>query len=207
LVQSFVGQTRVLGVTKTTAKEEEEEGDDENKVMANAPDREDEDQEAGGTLEEVELPGLDANATSLYVGNVQPGDRLLQITESEIRLISLPNMSEGGGGGGVVLDTWSPPETAGSITVAAGNEAGQAVVATPGGTLWYLVVNDDGTMLKSLHQKQMDREVSCLDVHPFVAGNQNGGEMMDTSSSDQPRLRLPPNKSSPCVSCHSRTTC
>jgi DNA damage-binding protein 1 len=189
LVQSFVGQTRVLGVTKTVVEED----DDENKQMANTQNiDDDEEEEAGGTLEEVELPGLEANATSLYVGNVQPGDRILQITESEIRLISLPNNM--GEGGGVVLDTWSPPETAGSITVAAGNEAGQAVVATPGGTLWYLVVNDDGTKLESLHQKQMDREVSCLDVHPF-ASNQNGGEMMDTSSSDLPKLRLPPNKS------------
>ncbi|CAB9504646.1 damage-binding protein 1 [Seminavis robusta] len=190
LVQSFVGQTRVLGVT-TLTDDDSQQDEPQDKTMEESGD-DDDDEEAGGTLEEVELQGLDANATSLYVGNVQPGDGLLQITEAEIRLISLPNKE--GGSVGEVLDTWTPPGSAGMITVAAGNEAGQAVVATPGGTLWYLAVNEDGTKLESLHQKQMDREVSCLDVHPFAGGNNS--DTMDASSSDQPRQRLPPKKSS-----------
>jgi len=157
LVQSFVGQTRVLGVTRLEV-DEEGSGD-----------------EAGGTLEEVMLGGLDANATTLYVGNVQTGDRLLQITEGEIRLISL----EKGSMGSEVLDTWTPPNISlgdRAITVAAGNEAGQAVVAALGGILYYLSVNDDGTKLELLHQKQMENEVSCLDVHPFSSKDAHGFE-------------------------------
>lgn len=180
LVQSFVGQTRVLGVTTVEAEGSHEGGDDDS----------DED-EAGGTLEEVMLDGLDANATSLYIGNVQPGDGLLQITENEVRLISLSK----NGVGGLVLDTWTPPDISlgdRPITVAAGNEAGQAVVATRGGTLWYLVVNDEGSKVESLHTKQMDNEVSCLDVHPFASKNAHDGNdsmQIDASASDGAKER------------------
>lgn len=59
LVQSFVGETRVLGVVE----------------------RED----VGSTLEEVWLAGLDSQSTSLYVGNVADG-AWVQITESSVRL-------------------------------------------------------------------------------------------------------------------------
>lgn len=168
LVQSFVGQTRVLGVTTVEAEEEEEQ----------------EDEDAGGTLEEVMLDGLDANATTLYVGNVQQGDGLLQITESEVRLLSLAK----DGAAGVVLDTWSPPADHGDrpITVAAGNEAGQAVVAGRGGIVWYLGVNEEGNKLEALHHKQMDKEVSCLDVHPFANKTYDGGDSMQIDSSDRP---------------------
>ena len=189
LVQSFVGQTRVLGVTTLDA-EGSQEGDDE--------DGSDE-EEAGGTLEEVMLDGLDANSTSLYVGNVQPGDGLLQITEQEVRLMSLSK----DGASGVVLDTWTPPDVSigdRAITVAAGNEAGQAVVATPGGTLWYLGINDEGTKLESLCQKQMENEVSCLDVHPFASKHPLGYEgndsmQIDSAATDGSKERGPCPKS------------
>lgn len=170
LVQSFVGQTRVLGVTTVEADEDAEPIEEDRE-------EEDDDEEAGGTLEEVMLDGLEANATTLYVGNVQTGNGLLQITEDEVRLISLPNKESGTVG--VVLDSWTPPDASlgdRPITVATGNEAGQAVVATRGGTLWYLGVDENGTKLESLYHKQMDREVSCLDVHPFASRNPYGYE-------------------------------
>ncbi len=58
LVQSFVGETRVLGVVE---------------------------REEGATLEEVWLAGLDSQSSSLYVGNVT-GGAWIQITESAVRL-------------------------------------------------------------------------------------------------------------------------
>ena len=191
LLQSFVGQTRVLGVTTSTGEDsQEEEGEDAS-----------EEEEAGGTLEEATIEGLEANATSLYIGNVQSGDRLLQITEQEVRLISLPrdNSSEAG----TVVDTWSPPAEDSAIggdrpiTVAAGNEAGQVVVATRGGILWYLGVNEDGTKIESYHHKQMEREVSCLDVHPFAITSKDDGveDMQIDTVGSGTKERLPCPKS------------
>ncbi len=58
LVQSFVGETRVLGVAE---------------------------REEGATLEEVWLAGLDSQSSSLYVGNVK-GGTWIQITDTAVRL-------------------------------------------------------------------------------------------------------------------------
>ena len=152
LVQSFVGETRVLGV----AVAEEEDMLDE------------EDDEVGGTLEEVDLPGLDSAASSLHVCNVQEGDRLLQITEAEVRLFAH--------GTGEVLDAWP-----GQITVASANEAGQIAVSLQGGTLVYLSIQSD--KIVHIAQVQTDREVSCINLHPLVPKNE--ANAMDTDDGKQ----------------------
>lgn len=178
LVQSFVGQTRVLGVFSTPEEELHQY---------------DEDVEAGGTLEEVCLPGLDASSSTLYVANVQIGDRLVQITESEIRLIAFA---------GDILDIWSPHRSSKDhididpdelISVAAGNEAGQIVVALRGGLVLYLVVEDDKLLLR--FKKEMDHEVSCINLHPFERSNpmwstSNMSMDIDGDSMDVNRAKL-----------------
>ena len=138
LVQSFVGETRVLGVVS----------DDE-----------------GGTLEEATLPGLQSAASSLYVGNVQAGDSLLQITDSEIRLTSLTSPD--------VLDTWAND----AITIATANEAGQIAVALKGCRVLYFTV--EGGKIVQKAETKVEREVSCMDLNPFKADNNmdvDGGE-------------------------------
>ena len=149
LLQSFVGETRVLGVSAATDDAMEE----------------DDDEEASGTLEEVVLAGLVSTSSSLYVGNVQVGDTIVQITETEVRLIAANSME--------CTAKWSPAdlsETADAqvITVASANEAGQIVVALRGGVLLYLRVKDAST-IEMVYKTKLEREVSCVDLHPFVA--------------------------------------
>ena len=139
LVQSFVAETRILGVVKSTGTMQEEED------------------EEGSTLDEVVLSGLDSTASSLYVGNIQEGDLVLQISETEIRLLdAAANFT--------CTHTWTPEEGS-DIAVAAANEAGQIVVALRGGRLVYLQV-EKGT-LKVMGRTQMTSEVSCLNLNPF----------------------------------------
>ena len=159
LVQSFVGETRVLGVVTYEedgdAVMKDDDGDDddgggdegEEEEMA-----EEEEEEVGGTLEEVVLPGLESNASTLYVTNVV-GNLFLQITEDEVKLASAE---------GEILDTHSPEHP---MTVATANEAGQIVVALRGGKVVFLEIADQQLLVKG--SKQMTAEVSCLDVHPF----------------------------------------
>jgi DNA damage-binding protein 1 len=156
LVQSFVGETRVLGVTsaETSAETSEQGGDamkedepagDSNEMMT--------DEEVGGTLEEVFLPGLESSASTLFVTNVV-GDLFLQITETQLRLANAA---------GEVLDTIEPQN---QMTVATANEAGQVAVALRGGNVLYVEIADQ--KLRLVASKQMDREVSCLDINPFL---------------------------------------
>lgn len=161
LVQSFVGETRVLGVIASGSGSDD---DDDNNAMQDGTEK-DEEEAAGGTLAEVVLPGLESAASTLYVGNVQAGDRVLQITDSEVRLFAWS---------GEIVSNW-----AGQITVASANEAGQIVVALQGGMLAYLAI--EGDQIQKIHDKQMDREVSCIDIHPFAAVDlgESGASAMD----------------------------
>ena len=171
LVQSFVGQTRVLGVTLTQGDDGDEDGggDDEDKVMTGEEEAE---EEQFGSLEEVVLPGLESNASTLYVGNLL-NDRILQITETEIRLIG--PLAEGG----QLLDTWSN----GPITVAAANEAGQVSLAQRGGNVLYFRVNSDN--IRKVAEQEMEREVSCLNLNPFQSRVGDGTEnAMDVDGDD-----------------------
>jgi DNA damage-binding protein 1 len=162
LVQSFVGETRVLGVSASVDEEED--------AMQ---------QEEGGTLAEVELPGLESMTSTLYVCNVHTYDSLIQVTESGLRLIDMQH--------GVTLDTWSPSSEdladhdGHAITVATANESGQIIVALRGGLVAYFQVADSGK-LQLIGKRQMEREVSSLDVRPFTAGskNDNSGNAMET---------------------------
>lgn len=150
LVQSFVGETRVLGVTAVDMMEDSQTGG------ANAMEEDGEEgadeEEVGGTLEEVVLPGLESNASTLHVSNIA-GNLILQITETHLRLIN-PE--------GRLLDSAEPESP---MTVATSNEAGQVLVALRGGKILFFEIENG--KLQQVASKQMDREVSCLDVHPF----------------------------------------
>lgn len=144
LVQSFVHETRVLGVTTMDdMSQDEKEGDV-------AP---------GGTLEEVFLIGLKSSCATLYVGNVQAHQNgLLQITEGEVRFATME----------AVLDTWLVPSGA-AITVGTANEAGQIAVALNGGKVLYLKIEEG--KIRECSGQQMEREVSCLNLNPFAASD------------------------------------
>ncbi|KAL3932751.1 MAG: hypothetical protein SGBAC_010704 [Bacillariaceae sp.] len=148
LVQSYVGETRVLGVTSV--------GVEDDAVMSEDGGGEEmePEEEVGGTLEEVFLPGLESSASTLFVTNVV-GNLFLQITETQLRLANE---------GGAVLDTMEPES---QITVATANEAGQIAVALRGGKVLYFEVSEQKFHEKA--SKKMDREVSCLDINPFLS--------------------------------------
>lgn len=160
LVQSFVGQTRVLGVTMNSSKGSDT--GDETMMMAEQDEQQEEEQPFG-SLEEVILPGLESNASTLYVGNLVE-DRILQITDAEIRLIH---------SNGNILDTWSN----GPITVAAANESGQIALAQRGGNVIYLTAREG--RIRKVAESVMEREVSCLNLNPFLRSSSLLGNSMD----------------------------
>ncbi|GKY95822.1 hypothetical protein MPSEU_000542800 [Mayamaea pseudoterrestris] len=151
LVQSFVGETRVLGVAAPVSDkmDDEEEGSQS---------------ELGASLEEMMIPGLSSESPSLYVGNVQVSDRVLQITEFEMRTFSSST--------GQVLNT-----CAGAFTVATANEAGQIAVSMRGGMLAYYMINKESGTINKVAEKKMEREISCLDIHPFATSKPTGNVM------------------------------
>ena len=179
LVQSFVGETRVLGVSVSSSTASTtmggmegmnisnnnpnhhlEDGDEDKDEIENgaAAAASGDEVEASGTLEEVVLPGLESNASTLYVGNVV-GNLFLQITESQLRLAN-PT--------GELLDIFSiPPNDNNNITVAAANEAGQIVIALRGGRIIYWEVIQQ--KLCKIQERQLEKEVSCMNLNPFVA--------------------------------------
>jgi DNA damage-binding protein 1 len=174
LVQSFVGETRVLGVVSSSSDSSQNNNNDHDAVMEDAvddakmggDDEDGEDDDVGGTLAEVVLPGLEPNASTLHVCNIV-GDLFLQITESHLRLINTQ---------GELLSSIEPEK---NMTVASANEAGQVVVALIGGKVLYFEVENNTLVQRS--SKQMDREVSCLDINPFVPKNHIPSSEMEVS--------------------------
>lgn len=144
LVQSYVTETRILGVLTAN--------NNDDTVMQDT-----EEEEEGATLEEVVLQGLNPTSSSLYVGNVEEGNLVLQITPRQVLLIDVA-------GGRGCVSTWVS-ET--DIAVAAANEAGQIVIALRGGILMYLKISPERQEIKLIGKTHLTSEVSCLDVNPF----------------------------------------
>ena len=123
LIQSYVGETRILGVVS-------DEGDygDEDEVIEDVGGDDSYGSEGGGaTLAEVNVTGIDAATSTLFVRNVyvnvdNGGDSslMVKITQRQIRLISVNACK--------CLVTWEP-EKNGLITVASAKDSGQIVVA------------------------------------------------------------------------------
>lgn len=156
LVQSFVGETRVLGVVSASSAESGNDRTDDSQTDAMDADDgpEDNDEDVGATLEEVVLPGLESTSSTLFISNVV-GNLILQVTENCVRVIDVM---------GTLLDSYS---SASPITVATANQAGQILIAIEGGKIVHLEIQ--GGKLQEIGSKHMGREVSCLDIHSFSA--------------------------------------
>lgn len=183
LVQSFVGETRVLGVQ--SSKDLEVDGDDA------MDDDEDEEEEEGGALAEVTIDGFDSTRSTLYAGNASVGrhDLLVQVVEDGVRLVDSATLA--------CVAKWSPFGDAddddeeedgpsGFVTVASANESGQVVVALRGGALVYLAVEEGAgggpPSLRRVGKVTLDREVSCLDLSPFRPAKSDDGMDVDGGS-------------------------
>lgn len=150
LIQSYVGETRILGVV-----EEEENGEEKSEDGG----------EAGATLAEVSISNFDATKTTLFAGNIileASSDHtvMIQVTESEIRLISLESSK--------CVASWSSPDD-GAITIASANESGQVIIVARGGKLVYLQVKgtDQSFQIDVIMSTELGQEISCIDLSPF----------------------------------------
>lgn len=164
LIQSYVGETRILGVVVNDDDEDisGEDSHDENEVSA--------------SLAEVNIEGFDSSTSTLFAGNVSLDSKsdasiMVQITEKEVRLISLVASQ--------CLTTWTP-EDGGLITVAKGNESGQIGLALRGGKLVYLQVAQvdmDEIKVKLLGSSNLGQEISCIDLNPFDSSDESNNAM------------------------------
>lgn len=105
-------------------------------------------------MEEKDVPAF-LNVKTL-VCRTMVGDLWLQVTESEVRLISCTTS--------LLVSTWNPPSGS-RITVAAANPT-QIALATSGGNLVYLEIEKQKVVEKT--QVKMDHEIACVDVTPLV---------------------------------------
>jgi len=192
LIQSYVGETRILGVAVDVEGEESDMDDVEDSSSV------------GATLEEVEIPGIDAGSSTLFAGNIashscnSSSSLIIQITESEVRVVDLE--------AGAVKSTWSPSSVSAQtgssenplITVAAANQSGQIVLALGGGILIYLrVMFADDLKVDFLGQAKLDQEISCLNLNPFDSdyldskGTDDDSAMeLDEETNNQKRNRV-----------------
>ena len=205
LVQSFVTETRILGVqsAKEVGMEDEDanennEGAVKEEHMEGGEDGDEDSEVEGGALAEVTIPGFKASKPTIFAGNVKVGafDLLLQIVDDSVRLIDSETLalvtewtifSDNG------EDSDDDEQIPALINVASANESGQIVVAQRGGTLVYFAVEaEHSPAIKRLGRVCLDREISCIDLHPFgsslrMIGNENamdvdnGNEMKKSS--------------------------
>lgn len=148
LVQSFVRETRILGVQSTGEEDMEE---DESAALA-----------------EVTISGFDSSKSTLFAGNmlVDGNDLMVQVVQDGVRVVKSESLE--------MVSQWSPfadedgdddGQPLGLITVASANENGQVVIALHGGILIYLLV--EGTTIRKVKRTTLDREISCIDLNPF----------------------------------------
>ena len=186
LVQSFVGETRVLGVVMEEEDDEDDEesmgeegaGQEDADMSQDASRDENEDDGAAATLDEVFLPGFDPTRSTLFAGNVHSKlmeSLAVQVTDSEVRLVDLSAED-----GAPPIDVYRT-DSEGDITLATGNEAGQIILALRGGSLVYLSVaaSDGSAKIERVAETVLEREISCLDVRAFDSSSAEGGLMSD----------------------------
>ena len=177
LVQSFVGETRILGVQSSKDL---------------GMDMDDDEEEEGGALAEVTINGFNSSKSTLFAGNACVGgaDLLVQVVEDGIRVVNSATLE--------MVTDWSPfrggdddsddDEPMGFITVASANESGQIVVALRGGTLVYLIVEteDSKTSIRRVKSVTLEREISCIHLRPFEPTSSSSDSMeVDGGSTPQ----------------------
>ena len=193
MVQSFVRETRILGVQSTKDMENDDEMEESSQM------EEESDEEEGGALAEVTIDGFNSSKSTLFAGNLLVGkfDLLLQVVEDGVRLVDSATLA--------LITSWSPFSDEGSdnddeedgpmgfITVASANESGQIVVALRGGALVYLLVKEGDSssstpVIRRVRKVTLDREISCIDLNPFgstTSNTANCGDGMEVDS-DKP---------------------
>jgi DNA damage-binding protein 1 len=209
LVQSFVRETRVLGVQsiKDVAEMEDNEdggggaaGEEKSEMELEEDEGEEEYGEGGGALAEVTIPGFNSSKSTLFAGNLTVGkfDLLLQVVEDGVRLIDSETLA--------FVAQWSPlddsdeeeDEPMGFITVASANESGQIVVALRGGVLVYLLVQGEAPSsssssssptIRRVRRVTLDREISCVDLNPFGSSSSSGecNDIMEIDGARHPK--------------------
>lgn len=176
LVQSFVRETRILGVQRS--KDIEMEGSKDDMDDNN-------EEEEGGALAEVTIGGFNSSKSTLFAGNVAVGgsDLLVQVVEDGVRVVDSATLD--------MVTDWSPfrgedddsedDEPIGFITVASANESGQIVVALRGGTLVYLCVesNNSKPTIRRVKSVTLEREISCIDLRPFESTSLSDNDAME----------------------------
>jgi len=198
LLQSYVGETRILGVTM----EEDDGGDADGDVEIEEDEQEDEEdddseEEVGGTLEEKQIIGVDSGRSTLFAGNVSllsttDSSLMIQITDMEVRLINLESMEcSCVWDPRSILEGHDPEDLDGAsslIIVASANESGQIVVALRRGILIYLhIIHEDanGLVINFVGQTDLGLEISCLDLNPFQTNTSDGsGASIETMDVD-----------------------
>eukprot|EP00984_Skeletonema_dohrnii_P033571 scaffold30518_cov61-Skeletonema_dohrnii-CCMP3373.AAC.1 len=164
LVQSFVRETRILGVQSSKVLEMDDSQDDMD---------DDDEEEEGGALAEVTIGGFNSSKSTLFAGNVSVGgaDLLVQVVDDSVRVVDSATLE--------MVTDWSPfrsgddesdeDEPMGFITVASSNQSGQIVVALRGGTLVYLLVENKNSKptIRKVKSVTLEREISCIDLRPF----------------------------------------
>lgn len=192
LVQSFVRETRILGVQQSST----EGGDDEMEE-----DNDNEEEEESGALAEVTIDGFNSSKSTLFAGNILVGkfDLLLQVVEDGVRLVDSETLA--------LITQWSPfctdeegsdddedDSPMGFITVASANESGQVIVALRGGALVYLSIEGGGESSPSIRRVRkvtLDREISCIDLNPFGSTSPTREDMdIDTPGRETKKSQL-----------------
>jgi len=186
LVQSFVRETRILGVQQSSTDDDEMEEDN------------DSEEEESGALAEVTIDGFNSSKSTLFAGNILVGkfDLLLQVVEDGVRLVDSKTLA--------LITQWSPFSTdeegsdddeddspMGFITVASANESGQVIVALRGGALVYLKIEGGESSKPSIRRVRkvtLDREISCIDLNPFGSTSSTKEDGMDIDETKKSQL-------------------
>ena len=158
LVQSFVGETRMLAVSEVP-----EPAAESGAAAMDEDNADEEDEEEGGNLEEGEIEGFASDCRSLLCANMV-SDMLVQVTPTQIRLVAC--------GSHTCVDTWSSEGS--SEIVMASCSPSQILVATADRQVAYLTLSDgaDGQVkLDEVSKVTLEHEIACLCCAPCPEGS------------------------------------
>lgn len=102
------------------------------------------------------LPGFDEAAPTLHAANMI-GDIMVQVTTQGVRVTDCATMTA------QPNLVWTPPSGV-RVSIASGNTT-QLLLATTGGTLIYLAVDEEKKTLVEVAHTKMDNEISCVNCN------------------------------------------
>jgi DNA damage-binding protein 1 len=119
----------------------------------------------GSDLGESDLTNVDQQAATLFMANLV-GDLIVQVTAAGVNVLDCKTLAEADG------PAWAPPAGS-SVLVATGN-ASQLVLATTGGNLVYLEVDEASKALVERGYVRLDNEIACIDCTPLGDVGEHG---------------------------------